>query len=327
MTSTTTRSATTAREAITVAGLTRSFKDVRALDNVSLTIAPNSICGLLGSNGAGKTTLMSIIAGHDRATSGQVSVFGDQPFESTSASDSTSFIRDNQRYPDDYTLHHVLTAARVFHSGWDQKFAEQLVEQFKLPTKTQVKKYSRGQLSAIAIIVGLASRAPLTILDEPYLGLDIAARRRFYELLLEDYNEHPRTLIVSTHLVEEMEAIFDHIVVLNQGKVALDATPDDLAESAFELTGQALDVEAVSAQFKVLHLRKVGSLASAVVLGRITPEQERALREHNVTARPAPIHDLVAAIGNSYDANSNDTSSKDSSSRGELTRDETGGES
>lgn len=287
--------------AIAIANLRRSFKDVHALDGVSLEIKTNSICGLLGSNGAGKTTLMSIIAGHDRADSGEVSVFGERPFESSKVADSTSFIRDNQRYPDDYTLHHVLAAARLFHSNWDQAFAEKLVEQFKLPRKTQVKKYSRGQLSAIAIIVGLASRAPLTILDEPYLGLDIAARRRFYDLLLADYNEHPRTLIVSTHLVEEMEAIFDHIIVLHQGQAILDATPDELANSAFEISGQTDAVKSATAQFKVLSLRTVGSLASAVVLGRVSAQEEQQFTGQGLHINPAPIHDLVAAIGNSYD--------------------------
>lgn len=294
--------------AVQVSGVSRVFGSVRALDDASLTIPRNTIFGLLGSNGAGKTTLMSIIAGHDRPTAGSIDVLGQAAFESGFVAARTSFIRDNQRYPDDYTLKHVIGAARVFHENWDQDFAEQLIEQFKIPHKTVVKKFSRGQLSAIAIIVGLASRAPLTIFDEPYLGLDISARRRFYELLLEDFTQHPRTIIISTHLVEEMEAMFDQIVVLHQGRVVLDATPDQLAQQALEITGHADRVKDAVEGLDVLHLRTVGSLASAVILGEISPEQLSRLELANVTVSPAPIHDVVAAIGNSYEVTTGATS-------------------
>ena len=148
-----------ANTAISVQDVKRSFGSVRALDGVSFDIAKNSICGLLGSNGAGKTTLMSIIAGHDRPTSGSVAVLGERPFESAIAAAATSFLRDNQRYPDDYKLRHVLRIAKEFHANWDVAYAEHLVKVFSLPAKTTIKKYSRGQLSALSIVVALVSCA------------------------------------------------------------------------------------------------------------------------------------------------------------------------
>ena len=190
--------------AIIIRGITRTFRHVTALDNVSFEVATNSICGLLGSNGAGKTTLMGIIAGHDQAQRGSVSVLGRKPFESEQVAAATSFIRDNQRYPDSYKLIHVLNIAGAFHANWDRDYAEKLAQEFRIPTKTQITKFSRGQQSALSIVIALASRAPITIFDEPYLGLDVASRHRFYELLMTDYARHPRTIIVSTHLVGEM---------------------------------------------------------------------------------------------------------------------------
>lgn len=288
--------------AIEVRGLGRNFGATKALKDVSLTIKPHTICGLLGSNGAGKTTLMSLIAGHDRQNSGSIRVLGEPPFESEHVAAATSFIRDNQRYPDEFVLKHVLATAKLFHPNWDAALAAKLVDQFGLPAKTEVRKFSRGQLSAIAIIVGLASRAPITIFDEPYLGLDISARRRFYELLIEDFTEHPRTIIISTHLIEEMEAMFDQVVVLHRGELVLDASPDQLAETAFEISGKAEAVSVFTTGLNVISSRRVGSLASAVVLGKLDHETLAHAESVGLSLQPAAIHDLVAAIGNSYEA-------------------------
>lgn len=289
------------QQAIVIEGATRIFGATVALDSLSLSIKKNTICGLLGSNGAGKTTLMALIAGHDRPNAGRVQVLGHNSFESELVAENTSFIRDNQRYPDDYVLRHVLVTARNFHPRWDATYAERLVTQFKLPRKTQVRKYSRGQLSALSIIVGLASRAPITIFDEPYLGLDIAARRKFYELLLEDFSNEPRTIIISTHLVEEMEAMFDQVVVLHKGQKVLDAAPEEIAENAFEVTGKTSVLADALNGLNVISQRSVGSLSSAVVHQALDATQLSKLNALGLSVSAAPIHDLVAAIGNSYE--------------------------
>lgn len=286
---------------VTVADVSRSFGAVAALDSVSFTVAPNSICGLLGSNGAGKTTLMALITGQDRTDSGQIHIDGEEPFESARIARATSFIRDNQRYPDDYRLKHALGAAKLFHPKWDADFAASLAERFALPKSTDIRKFSRGQLSALSIVLGLASRAELTVFDEPYLGLDIAARRRFYEILLEDYSSYPRTMIISTHLVEEMEEIFDQIVVLDKGRVRINTTPDDLRNAAYEVSGRTEALEQFVRGKEVISQRSVGSLASAMVMSRLTDQELEQAYSLKLSVAPAPIHDLVASIGSNYD--------------------------
>lgn len=179
--------------AVRLTGVSRRFRRTRALDSVTLDIPENAITGLLGRNGAGKTTLMSIIAGHDRPSSGSVRVFGTDPFEDAPTMSSISFVRDNQRYPEDFTLRQAIEVAPLFHAGWDAEVAERLIEGFRLPRKTAIKKLSRGQASSLGIVLGLASRAPLTVFDEPYLGLDATARRFFYDTLMQDYLDHPRS--------------------------------------------------------------------------------------------------------------------------------------
>jgi len=286
--------------AIEVKNLGRSFGTTRALHDVSFTVPQGAICGLLGSNGAGKTTAMAIITGQDRPGSGEVVIEGKTPFESDAVSEIISFVRDNQRYPDDFRLHHILRVAPLFHRDWDSQFAERLAALFGLPKRTLVKKYSRGQLSALAIVIGLASRAPITVFDEPYLGLDIVARERFYEELLADQAAHPRTFLISTHLVEEMEQIFDRVVVLNDGKVVLDASAEDLHGQATEVTGKYAELTEFTAQLPVLRLRKVGSLASAIIRPGLTSAQMEEAQQRGLSTAPVALHDLIAAFGNTY---------------------------
>lgn len=283
--------------AIEVQNVTRRFGDVLALDDVSLSIEANTISALLGANGAGKTTLMSILAGHDRPTSGSVRVGGELPFESSSVAAASSFIRDNQRYPDNYFLHHALRSAALFHDAWDAEYAGELTRVFRLPAKTQIQKFSRGQLSALAIVISLASRAPMTIFDEPYLGLDVAARNRFYELLIEDFTAHPRTVIVSTHLVGEMENLFNQAVILDQGKVVLDAPVDDLRAGAYALSGPHDAVHRLAAGDHILQSRQLGALATAIVRGDYIAAKNEANGHESLNISPVSLQDLVAAIG------------------------------
>ena len=166
--------------------LTKRYKETLALDAVDLTLEENTIYGLLGRNGAGKTTLMSILTAQNFATSGTARVFGENPYENARVLQRICFVRESQKYPDDATAAHALRIARIFYPNWDQEFAARLIDDFQLPLKTRIKKLSRGQLSAVGVIIGLASRAEITFFDEPYLGLDAVARQIFYDRLLDE---------------------------------------------------------------------------------------------------------------------------------------------
>jgi ABC-2 type transport system ATP-binding protein len=283
--------------AIRLSEVSRHFGRVRALDSVTVDIPHNAITGLLGRNGAGKTTLMSIIAGHDRADSGSVRVLGADPFERAPIMSSISFVRDNQRYPEDFTLRHLLEVAPLFHSGWDADVAEKLVAGFRLSRKTTVKKMSRGQTSSLGIVLGLASRAPVTIFDEPYLGLDATARRFFYDALMQDYIDHPRTIIVSTHLIDEMEPLLEHVVIVDGGRLVREAAADELRGSAITLSGLTAAVDDLATGHRVLQRRTVGGLSSVVIEATDADTiTERATRA-GAQVSPATLQDLVAAYG------------------------------
>lgn len=284
-------------DAITLDHVSRRFGRTLALNDVSFTVPEHSIVGLLGRNGAGKTTIMSIIAGQDRPSDGAVTVLGSAPFEHAATLAQLIYVRDNQRYPDDYRLHHVLRIAPKFAPNWNADLAAELVDGFRIPETTQLKKLSRGQLSSIAIVLGLASRASVTLLDEPYLGLDVSARALFHRMLIRDYAEHPRTIVLSTHLIEESAALFDRVVILDQGRVVIDAETEQALDRAFTVSGTADAVAEVVEHRQVLERQSVGALTSVTVAGTLDDAVRISAREHAVQVTPVSLQELVAAVG------------------------------
>jgi ABC-2 type transport system ATP-binding protein len=250
---------------IEVAGLTKRFGKFTAVNDASFGIEENTIYGLLGRNGAGKTTMMQLITGQQFATSGQIRVFGQSPVENASVLSNICFIKESQPYPEDFKPRHVFASAPWFFEHWDAEFATRLIHEFRVPVNRRIKKLSRGQLSAVGVIVGLASRAPLTFFDEPYLGLDAVARQIFYDRLLEDFAEHPRTVILSTHLIDEVSALLEHVIVIDDGRIIIDDEADALRGSAATVAGTKSAVDEFVGKRAVLHREGLGGLTSVTV--------------------------------------------------------------
>ena len=262
--------------AVQVSNVTKRFGSFTAIDDVSVTIKPNRIHGLLGRNGAGKTTLMQLITGQDFVSAGDIRVFGEKPTENAHVLQNICFIKGSQRYPEDFQPRHVFRSAPWFFENWDAELADQLIEDFRVPLNRRIKKLSRGQLSAVGVIVGLASRAPLTFFDEPYLGLDAVARQLFYDRLLEDFAEHPRTVVLSTHLIDEVANLLEHVIVIDQGRILMDDDAETLRSSATTVVGQRTAVDAFVSTREVLHREGIGGLASVTVSGLGAAERAEA---------------------------------------------------
>ncbi len=280
--------------AIVTRQLSKHYPEVRALDGVSIALEEHRIHGLLGRNGAGKTTLMQLLTGQVFATSGSMQVLGASPVENAEVLAQTCFIQESQKYPDTFRAIDVLRIAAGAYPHWDQAFADQLVDEFRLPVKRTIKKLSRGQLSAIGIVIGLASRAPITFFDEPYLGLDAVARRMFYDRLLADFGEHPRTVVLSTHHIDEVANLLEHVVILDQGRVLLDADTDELHDAAIAVSGRAAHVDAFLTGREVLDRTVLGTLATATFATR--PGDERAAREAGLDVSPVSLQALFVHL-------------------------------
>ncbi|BCW11200.1 ABC transporter ATP-binding protein [Arthrobacter sp. StoSoilB3] len=273
--------------------LFKKYKDLNALDNVNLSLPANRIYGLLGRNGAGKTTLMSVLTAQAFASSGEALVFGSGAYEDDSVLSRICFIRESQKYPDDFQPRHAFRSAALFYRNWDQKFADRLAEDFQLPVKRRIKKLSRGQLSAVGVIIGLASRAELTFFDEPYLGLDAVARQLFYDRLVEDYAEHPRTIILSSHLIDEVANLLEHVVVIDQGRIIMNADAEDIRGSAVTVSGSADKVDSFLSGRKILHRETLGSLASVTVDETLNSHERAEAQELGLELSPVSLQQLV----------------------------------
>ena len=278
--------------AVQARGLTKRYGSLAAVDDATFTTPQNTITGLLGRNGAGKTTLMRLITGQEFPTSGTVRLFGAKPVENAAVLQHTCFISEAQRYPDEFRIKHVLAGAPRFFANWDADFAAQLVDEFRLTPKQRIKKLSRGQRSAIGVIVGLASRAPLTIFDEPYLGLDAVARQIFYDRLLADYSEHPRTVILSTHLIDEVSQLLEHALVIDAGRIVIDAPVDELRSSAATVSGTTEAVERFITGREVAHREQLGGLLSATVAA-MDDADRAAARTAGLEVGPVSLQQLI----------------------------------
>jgi ABC-2 type transport system ATP-binding protein len=249
----------------TVRDVTMRYREHTALENISTTLEQDAITGLLGRNGAGKTTLMQLLTGHRLPTSGRIEVFGARPYENDDVLSRICFIKEGQRYPDHFRVRDALDSAAMLFPEWDADLAASLLQDFDLPAKRPIKKLSRGMNSAVGIIIGLASRAPLTLFDEPYLGLDAVARQLFYDRLLADYAEHPRTIVLSTHLIEEIASLLERVLLIDRGRVLLDADAESLRGTALTVTGPRDKVAAFGAGHEVLHTESLGGHSRSVV--------------------------------------------------------------
>ncbi|WP_127819445.1 ABC transporter ATP-binding protein [Microbacterium sp. CPCC 204701] len=284
---------TTATPVVEVRNLTKRYREALAVDDVSFTIEKDTIYGLLGRNGAGKTTVMSILTAQNFATRGEVRVFGMDPYENAKVLSRMCFVRESQKYPDDAKPRHAFETARLFFPNWNQELADSLIDEFQLPMKRTIKKLSRGQLSAVGVIIGLASRAEITFFDEPYLGLDAVARQIFYDRLLEDYSEHPRTVILSSHLIDEVSNLIERVLVIDRGRIIMDESTDAVRDRAANIVGDTAAVEAFIQGREVIHRESLGHVSSVTVLGTLTADDRARLAATGLDIAPVSLQQLI----------------------------------
>lgn len=280
--------------------VTVRYGSTTAVDRLSFRLEGGRIHGLLGRNGSGKTSLLSVLAAFRRVDEGEVLLDGRPVFEREDAVRDICFIRGagdtvTNDWPDD-RVRNALEFAATMRPRWDAAFADDLVEQFQLPLASRLGELSRGQRSALGITLGLASRAPLTIFDESYLGMDAPSRYAFYDRLLADFAAHPRTFVISTHLIEEVAALFEDVLIIDEGRLLLQGDADDLRERGCTVTGPADAVEAFVADLTVLNDRQLGPTRSATVYGLLDEEQRRAARAAGLELGPVPLQDLFVHL-------------------------------
>ncbi|GAA1582161.1 ABC transporter ATP-binding protein [Kribbella hippodromi] len=286
------------------------FAGVPALDRLDLRLAPGKIHGLLGRNGSGKSTLAAALAGFRQPDEGRVLIEGgdlgpaQEPYENAIVTSRVCLIRDSGDNPAGALVKQAVQLAAALRPYWDADLAGELLDRFELPMKQKIQKLSRGKKSALGVVLGLASRAPLTIFDESYLGMDVPSRNLFYDALLADYAEVPRTIVLSTHLVSEVSAMLEEVVILDRGRLVTQSPVDALRGRGASVVGAAAAVDKFTAGFTVLAEERLGGTKSTTVLGDLDPALVAEAAAAGLEIGPVGLQDLFVHLTASTGARS-----------------------
>ncbi len=217
---------------IQVSALTRRFGAKKALSEVSLSVSRGVVHGLVGVNGAGKTTLIKHLLGLLQAQSGSVRVFGLDPVaDPVAVLSRIGYLSEENDLPGWMRIGELIRYSRAFYPAWDDSYAEELQQTFALDPTTKIGKLSKGQKARAGLLVALAHRPELLVLDEPSSGLDPIVRRDILAAVLRTIADEGRTVLFSSHLLEEVEQVADHVTMIRRGRIALSAPLDVIRAS------------------------------------------------------------------------------------------------
>ena len=256
--------------AIQIKNITKRYKDVTALDDVSFSFEFGKIYGFLGRNGAGKTTLINIIANRIFADQGEILIDGIPAKENMGVHEKIFCMSEADLYDRDLKVKDHFKWTNRFYTDYDLKKAFELSKKFNLDTNKRFKALSKGYQSIFKLIIALSLNVPYVIFDEPVLGLDANHRELFYSLLLKEFENNERTLIIATHLIEEVSNIIEEVVLIDKGKILVQETVEELLEKGYSVSGAAQEVDHYCVGRNVIGYDELGGLKVAYILGEKT---------------------------------------------------------
>ena len=257
--------------------LTKQYWQAAVLKNITLSIDEPGIYCLLGRNGAGKTTLLKSIAGYQNITRGTIEV--DDKLITTSTLDTDVSYIENFAKHFNLPVRKLLQIASEVNPNYDYDFASEMMERFELDGKKKFNHLSLGMKTMVSTIICLASNKSVVLLDEPVLGFDAIMRVEFYDMLIESFRKHPRIIIVSTHIIEEIAKTIHKLIIIDKGSVRFFGTLQSVETKAFSISGLQKDVEAATQNLNVIGQDTVGGLVTTYIFDN-PPEQTASLEIH-----------------------------------------------
>ena len=251
---------------ITFNDVTKRYGKTTALDSFSLTVDEPGIYCLLGRNGAGKTTLMKLIAGYIGATDGEVSVNGAR-VGTLNMPDAVHFV-ESGAVQFNARLSTLFDYAADINPAFDMDFALIMAKRFNLDLQKRYKHLSFGMKVMASTLISISSGKEILLLDEPVLGFDPVMRRTFYELLQESFCEKPKTVIVSTHIIDEIEKVAQQLIIIDKGRLALNCSIQEIDENAYSVTGPAEFVKAATDGLRIIGETAAGTFLSRYIYDR-----------------------------------------------------------
>ncbi len=264
------------------------------LHDMNFEMNEPKIYGLLGRNGAGKTSLLSLVGSFREPTSGQLFVNEEAPFENARVMQDVTFMYSKDFSSETDAPSAIIKSLSRYRPDFDLKYATELLKKFKLEDKP-LYKLSKGKQSAFNVVAGLASRSPITIFDEVYLGMDAPARDLFYKELLKDQERYPRIIILSTHLVSEMEYLFDEVIIIKEGRILLHELYDELVSRGSTIIGSKQTVDTFVEGKEVINEEQLGDTRSITLYG-LTEADKASAKELGLSIGPVSLQDLFIQL-------------------------------
>ncbi|MGL5675981.1 MAG: ABC transporter ATP-binding protein [Cellulosilyticaceae bacterium] len=281
---------------IQVKNLNIQFKDKKVLDGINVTLEAGKIYGLLGKNGIGKSTLLNTIVGGISPKTGEVLIEGINPYKNASILEKVCIVREQEFLQPDMKVKDIFKIYQIFFPEYDQALQERLVNYFDLPVKKAYRTYSRGMKTLVANIIGLCSRAEIIIFDEPTIGLDAVNRSQFYEILLEVYAKDPKTIILSTHQIDEVENLLEHVVMLDKGTVCIDEEVEAVRAKAYRLKGKKEALQKLEIIQGKKAEQQFGGSEVYSCYGELSHRDEQTIEAENITKEAMTLQELFVAL-------------------------------
>lgn len=257
--------------AIQIKNVSKHYKDITALDHVTFSFEYGKIYGFLGRNGAGKSTLINIIANRIFADTGEILIDGIPARENMDVHEKIFCMSEADLYADSLKVKELFRWVNCFYDSFQEETAFEIAEMYNLDLNKRFKALSKGYQSIFKLAIALSLQVPYVIFDEPVLGLDANHRELFYELLLKDYEKNERTIIIATHLIEEVANLIEEVVLIDKGRIMLQENVNTLLETGYGVSGLSSEVDAYCKGKNVIGYEELGNLKIAYVLGEKTP--------------------------------------------------------
>jgi len=281
---------------IEIKNIKKSYGSKIALDNVSLTIEQGKIYGLLGCNGAGKTTLLNTITNRTFLDNGEILINGENVYENDKVLSTVYYMTERNLIPEDMKVKTIFKWTNEFYPKFNGEYANKLSDKFKLNTNKKLKELSTGYKSICKIILCLSSGADFLFFDEPVLGLDAKHRDMFYKELLTLYTEKENTIVLSTHIIEEISHLLERVIILNDGKVIKDETVEDLLNSAYAVSGKKDAVDKYSVDKNVIAVEILGGFKKVTISQKKTKKDMEYIKELDLEINKVELQSLFVKL-------------------------------
>lgn len=279
------------------------YKDEFILQNLTFQDDEPMIIGVWGRNGSGKTTLMKLMSGQEYQNSGRISILGHNPYNNGKAMKEITYMRENHYFAKSWNVNDSIKFASMFNENWNQDEADYLIDLFELPRKKKIKQFSKGMQSMLQSVIGLASHAPVTMLDEPTNGLDAYMRKLFIQALRKSFEDDPRYIMIASHHIREIEQICEKLVVISNKQVKLHEPIEYFQTRGAVLVGKLENINQVVTNKDIIEETKIMNQYKVMVDVEYTDELKQKCQSLNVKVDKASIQDYLVNMTVTKEAN------------------------